>query len=213
VKKKPSISCVFLDLGGVLLTNGWDHLARRRAARYFKLDWKEMESRHKLFMSPCELGLIGLEEYLNRVIFFKPRLFTTSRFRQFMLAQSKPHSDMIQLLRGLKADHGLKVIVVNNEGRELNEYRIKRYGLTDWIDLFLSSCFVHLQKPDRNIYRLVLDAAQVSPDRVVYIENTFEFTQVAESFGIKSILHKHYRSTRAQLASLGLPVLDGVVYE
>jgi len=32
MKKATAIPCVFLDIGGVLLTNGWDHHARTRAA-------------------------------------------------------------------------------------------------------------------------------------------------------------------------------------
>jgi putative hydrolase of the HAD superfamily len=204
MKKAFPITCVFLDIGGVLLTNGWDHHARRRAAARFKLNWREMESRHELFAEPYELGLIRLEEYLNRVIFFKKRSFTKSRFRQFLFAQSQPHPEMIELMVQLKAIHRLKMVVVSNEGREINAHRIRKFKLAGLADFFISSCFVHLRKPDARIYQLALDTVQTRPERIVYIEDTPLFKKVGEGWGIKSILHRNYRSTRSQLTSLGL---------
>lgn len=211
--KVSAITCVFLDIGGVLLTNGWDHHARRRAAANFKLKWPEMESRHELFAEPYELGLIRLEEYLNRVIFFKKRSFNRSQFQQFMFAQSKPRPEMIELIAQLKAIHNLKIVVVSNEGREINAHRIQKFKLAGLVDSFISSCFVHLRKPDVNIYKLALDTAQVLPGRVVYIEDCPLFNKVAKGLGIRSILHKNYKSTRSQLSSLGLPANARNVYE
>jgi len=204
VKKKSPITCLFLDIGGVLLTNGWDHHARRRAAANFKLKWPEMESRHELLVEPFELGQIGLEEYLSRVIFFRKRPFTLSRFRQFIFKQSKPYPKMIELMIQLKTIHGLKIVVVSNEGREINAHRIQKFKLAGLVDSFISSCFVHLRKPDVNIYKLALDTAQVPPERIIYIEDTPLFKKIAESLGIKSILHTDYEVTRLKLDLLGL---------
>jgi len=50
------ITALFLDIGGVLLTDGWDHQARRRAAKNFKLEWAEMEERHRLTFETHEEG-------------------------------------------------------------------------------------------------------------------------------------------------------------
>ena len=111
---------------------------------------------------------------------------------------------MIDLMVRLKARHGLKVIVVNNEGRELNEYRIRKFRLDTFVDAFVSSCFVHLHKPDEDIFRLALDVAQVQTREVIFIENTPMFTQVAEGLGIRSILHSDYESTQERLRKLGL---------
>jgi putative hydrolase of the HAD superfamily len=213
MKKAPAMTCLFLDIGGVLLTNGWDHHARRRAAARFKINWREMESRHELFDGPYELGLIQLEEYLNRVIFFKKRSFTKSRFRQFIFDQSKPYPEMMELITQLKKIHGLKIVVVSNEGREINAHRIQKFKLAGLADSFISSCFVQLQKPDARIYQLALDTAQVPAGRIVYIEDTPLFKKAGESLGIKSILHQNYRSTRAQLSALGLPANERISYE
>jgi putative hydrolase of the HAD superfamily len=200
------IICLFVDIGGVLLTNGWDHHARKRAATHFKLELTEMEDRHHLTFDTYEEGKLTLEEYLDRVVFHQKRPFTKGQFRRFMFAQSKPHSLMIELVCKLKAKYGLKIIVVSNEGRELNVYRIRKFKLNGFVDAFISSCFVHLRKPDADIYRLALNIAQTPVRQIIYIENAPLFVQVAEGLGIQSILHTDYKSTCTKLASFGLEV-------
>jgi putative hydrolase of the HAD superfamily len=204
MKRNRPITTLFLDIGGVLLTDGWDHHARRRAAANFKLDWADLEARHELNFGIYEEGKLTLEEYLSRVVFHQKRTFTRAAFRRFMFAQSKPYSEMIGLIRQLKAKYQLKIIVLSNEARELNAYRIRKFKLDGLVDAFVSSCFVHLHKPDVDIFRLALDVAQTPARQIVYIENTPLFVQVAEGLGIRSILHTDYRSTGAKLAALGL---------
>ena len=203
MKRSAEIRTLFLDIGGVLLTDGWDHHARKRAAKHFKLEWAEMEERHGLTFDTYEEGKLTLEEYLGRVVFYQKRPFTRDRFRRFMFAQSKPYPEMIELAAQLKARYGLKIAVVSNEARELNAYRIHKFKLDGLVDSFISSCFVHVRKPDAEIFRLALDIAQAPAGQVVYIENTPMFVQIAEGLGIRSILHTDYRSTCAKLASLG----------
>jgi putative hydrolase of the HAD superfamily len=213
MKRAIPITTLFLDIGGVLLTDGWDRHARKRAATYFKLDWAEMEERHRLNFDIFEEGKLTLQEYLARVVFHQKRPFTRAEFRRFMFAQSKPYPQMIGLVRKLKAKYGLKIAVVSNEGRELNAYRIRKFKLDKFVDSFVSSCFAHVRKPDSDIFRLALDVAQAPAWQVVYIENTPMFVQIAEGLGILSILHTDYRSTCAKLASLGLQNNEGVIHE
>jgi putative hydrolase of the HAD superfamily len=207
MKRATDITSLFLDIGGVLLTNGWDHQARKVAAKKFGLDLREMEDRHHLTFDTYEVGKLSLTEYLNRVVFYKERRFTRAQFREFMFAQSKPFPQMIELVQRLKAQHGLKVAVVSNEGRELNSFRIRKFRLDGFVDFFISSCFVHLRKPDEDIYRMALDVAQVHAEQVIYIEDRPMFVQVAESLGIRGIRHTDYKSTCAKLASFGLKVV------
>jgi putative hydrolase of the HAD superfamily len=213
MKKATAITTVFLDIGGVLLTNGWDHHARKRAATNFKLELAEMESRHHLTFDTYEEGKLTLEQYLSRVVFYQKRPFSQAQFRKFMFAQSKPFPQMIDLVRSIKARYGLKIAVVSNEGRELNAYRIRKFKLDGFVDSFISSCFVHVRKPDADIFRLALDIAQAPAQQVVYIENTPMFVQIAEGLGIRSILHTDYRSTCARLAAFGLQNDEGVIHE
>jgi HAD superfamily hydrolase (TIGR01509 family) len=204
MKSAIPITTLFLDIGGVLLTNGWDHRARKRAAMNFKLDLAEMEDRHHLTFDTFEEGKLTLEEYLDRVVFYQKRPFTRAQYRRFMFAQSKPYPEMIELVAQLKARYGLKIAVVSNEARELNSHRIRKFKLNGFVDFFISSCFVHLRKPDADIFRVALDIAQVPANQVVYIENTPMFVRIAEGLGIRSILHTDYRSTCESLASFGL---------
>ena len=156
------ISTILWDVGGVLLTNGWDHHSRERAATDFKLDWAEMEDRHRLTFETHEEGKLTLEEYLDRVVFYEERAFTRAQFRRFMFAQSKSYPKMIDMVARLKVRHGLKIAVVSNEARELNAHRIRKFKLGAIVDFFISSCFVHVRKPDADIFRLALDIAQVA---------------------------------------------------
>jgi putative hydrolase of the HAD superfamily len=206
MKKATTITCVFLDIGGVLLTDGWGHNARKRAATNFNLEFAEMENRHRLTFDTYELGKLTIEEYLSRVVFYEERPFTPAQFRKFIFAQSKPYPKMIELVHKLKAEHRLKVAVVSNEARELNSYRIRKFKLDGFVDFFISSCFVHLRKPDADIFRVALDIAQVPANQVVYIENLLMFVQAAEGLGIRGICHTDYKSTCAKLASFGLEV-------
>lgn len=195
---------MFLDIGGVLLTDGWNRDARKRAAIKFGLDLGTFEDRHHLVFPIYEEGKLSLGDYLERTIFFENRPFTADQFRDFMFAGSKPHPEMIQLMRTLKAKYGLKTVVVSNEARELNDYRIRKFKLYEFVDAFISSCYVGLRKPDPDIFRLALDIAQVPPEQILYIENTALFVEVAQSLGIQGVVHTDHASTRAILASFGL---------
>ncbi|MFO0753867.1 MAG: HAD family phosphatase [Thermodesulfovibrionales bacterium] len=200
----PSITTLFLDIGGVLLTNGWDRGSRRRAAETFGLDYTEMDERHHLTFGTYEEGKLSLHEYVNRVIFYEPRPFTREEFREFMFSRSRPHQEMIDLVRGLKARHGLKIVTLSNEGRELTLYRINAFSMAEYVDLFISSCFVHYRKPDTDIYRIAMDISQVRPSQAVYIDDRAMFVEIARSLGINGIHHTGTGSTRSALEGYGL---------
>jgi putative hydrolase of the HAD superfamily len=201
-----SITTLFLDIGGVLLTNGWDHNIRTRAAEKFKLDYEEMNERHHLTFDTYEEGKLSLDKYLTRVVFYQERSFSRDEFKAFMYAQSQPYPEMIELMRRLKTQYHLEVAAVSNEGRELTMYRVQQYNLGAVIDFFISSCFVHYRKPDEDIYRIALDIAQVRPERVVYIDDRAMFVEVAQSLGIGGIIHTAYETTRTALEGFGLSI-------
>lgn len=201
-----SISTLFLDIGGVLLTNGWDHTMRQKAAESFDLDYREMNERHHLTFSTYEQGKINLDEYLSRVVFHQERSFSRQDFKDFMYAQSKSRPDVIGLVRALRTRYPLRIAAISNEGRELTIYRIRKFALGDFMDFFVCSCFVHYRKPDEDIYRLALDIAQVEPENSLYIEDRPMFVEVARSLGINGIVHTDLENTRAALESFGFSV-------
>jgi putative hydrolase of the HAD superfamily len=198
------IAWLFLDIGGVLLSDGWPRQARQRAAAKFNLDYEDYESRHLLTWDMHQKDSCTLDEYLDRTVFYRARTFTHAQFRDFMLAQSTPCPDMIHLVRRLKAKYGLKLAAISNEGRDLNVYRIAQFKLDEIFDIFVSSCYVHLLKPDPAIFRLALDVAQVPPSSTVYIENTPMFVEVAAGIGIRGIVHETAEATSERLASFEL---------
>lgn len=197
------VKTIFTDIGGVLLSNGWDRECRKRAIALFKLDPGETEERHHLTFDTYEVGKITLDEYLDRVVFYKKQPFSRKQFRQFMYDQSKPFPDMIGLLKRLKKRYGIKVAVISNEGRELAEYRIREFGLNELADFFIVSSFVHFRKPDADIFRVALDIAQVDPGQVIYIEDRPMFVQVAESLGIEGLHHTDHTTTLRKLSGRG----------
>ena len=202
--KPAGITTLFLDIGGVLLTNGWDTNIRKSAADKFGLDYDEMNERHHLTFDTYEEGKLSLDEYLNRVVFYQKRSFSRDEFKVFMYAQSQPFPEMIELMRGLKTQYGLQVAAVSNEGRELTVYRVQQFKLDTFIDFFVSSCFVHYRKPDADMYRIALDIAQVLPQQVVYIDDRPMFVEVAQGLEIRGIIHKGYETTRKALEEMGL---------
>lgn len=204
----PAISTLFLDVGGVLLTNGWDRKARARAADQFGLNLEQVNDRHHLNFDTYEQGKQSLDEYMKRVIFYEPRPFTPDTFRQFMFDQSRRLPHMIEFVTALKHRYKLKIAVVSNEGRELTLHRVKKFQLGDFVDFFIFSSFVHLRKPDPDIFRLALDIAQVPPEHVVYFDDRELFVSVASGLGIRGIHHRGYESSRDALAKLGLTLDD-----
>jgi putative hydrolase of the HAD superfamily len=205
----PPITAMFLDIGGVMLTNGWDRTARLRTAEKFGLDYEEMNERHHLTFDTYEEGKLSLDEYLLRVVFHQDRPFSADEFKSFMFAQSQPYPDMIDLVRRLKAHYGLKIAAVSNEGRELAVYRASKFNLEVVMDFFVVSSFVHYRKPDTDIYRIALDIAQVRPEHVLYVDDRSMFVEVARGLGINGIVHKDIDSTTRAFDALGLVLPAG----
>ena len=198
------ISSIFTDVGGVLLTNGWDHSSRALAIKKFRIDKDDLEERHHLTFDTFEEGKISFNEYLKRTVFHKKRNFTMREFKNFMYSQSQPHYDMIDLIVRLKTQYKLRVIAVSNESRELNEHRIKKFKLNSFIDAFVSSCYVHLRKPDHDIFRMALDMAQMGPKEIIFIDDRLMFVEVAKTLKLNGLHHVDYKSTVKKFSEYGL---------
>lgn len=199
-----NIKVLFLDIGGVLGTNGWDGGLRKKAAQHFALDFEEMNERHHLTFDTYEVGKLSLDEYLKRVVFYEKRAFSRDEFIHFMYAGSEVNAAMMDFFISVKKNHQLKVIAVNNEGKELNEHRIKKFELHRLIDFFISSASVHFRKPDTDIYRVAIDTAQVLPNEIAYVDDRAMFVEVAMTLGVNGVHHKDLNSTKIKFSELGL---------
>lgn len=199
------IRTFFLDVGGVLGTNGWDRYMRKAAAEKFGLDLADLDLRHKQTFGTYEEGKITLDEYIVRTVFYQPRPFTHEEYRAYIIQQSQPWPDMIESMHDLKARHNLRIVITSNEGRELADHRIRYFGLDTLADIFVFSSFIGVRKPDLAFYRIALDVSQSKPEEVLYFDDRDLFVEVAaRGTGINGISHKSLESTRVQLAALGL---------
>jgi putative hydrolase of the HAD superfamily len=198
------VKALLLDIGGVLLTKGWGRDTRKLAAQHFGLDYDDMQERHALVFHIYEEGKITLSEYLKRVVFYRERDFTEAEFTEFIFAQSEPCPDTLGLIRELKARYSLKTVALSNEGREITEYRIRKFDLASLLDFFVCSCYVGTEKPDPAIYHFAMDQVQLHKEEVVYIDDTALHVEVARELDIPSIHHTDCESTRAELARMGL---------
>lgn len=193
---------LLLDIGGVILTNGWDRNSRALAAKTFQLDQADLDKRHALTFDTFEIGKISLDTYINRAVFYTPRSFTLQQFKEFMFTQSQPHKEMLELIRETKKRHSLRIIALTNEGKELMLHRIKQFHLNDFIDFFVCSAFVGMRKPDLDMYHLALNLAHAKPEEVIYIDDRELLAEIGKGLGLMSIQHKSYDETAKQLQNL-----------
>ena len=196
------IHAIFWDVGGVLLTNAWDHTERAAALEHFRLDEKEFHGRHEMVVSSFERGKISLDEYLDRTVFYRSRSFTREEFRDYMLSLSRPVTDVLTFARDLAASGKYFMGTINNESRELNLHRIKKFGLRDIFRVFVSSCFVGLRKPESGIYRLALEITQINPEQCCFIDDRALNLECAAKLGMRTIQMQTLEQLRGDLGKL-----------
>jgi putative hydrolase of the HAD superfamily len=195
------LKILFFDVGGILLSNGWGHEAREEAAKRFNLDYDEVNALHNFIFNVYEIGSITLDEYLDTVIFNHPRDFVREDFKDFIYSTSV-ELPMLQFLKEWKKDCGFRIISVNNEGKELNDYRVRKFKLHECFDAFVSSCEVKMRKPDPGIWQLAMGIAQASPQQCVYFDDRKMFVDTAQKLGIRSFQHTSLESTKKILETL-----------
>ena len=196
---------ILFDVGGVLLTNGWDHRERTAAMEHFHLDPAAFEARHLAPYDAWERGAIPLKSYLDATVFYEPRRFSQDDFFGFMLNQSKllPNG-ALGILEELAASDKCLVGALNNEARETNEFRFESFGLRNYFDVALSSCYLGLRKPEAAIYHRALDILGRPAERILFIDDRPENVAGAVDTGIKAIQFEGSDSLRGELVSLGI---------
>ena len=188
---------LFSDIGGVLLTNGWGHESREAAAKKFRIDYSEMDVLHDFIFNVYEMGKISLDVYLDTVVFNHPRNFSRKVFKEFMFEQSLELPGTLSwLIEWKNRNPMIKTISINNEPKELNEYRIKKFRLHNFFDAFVSSCEVGMRKPDPGIFRLALGIAQAEPHECLYFDDRPMLVEAAKKEGIHAYHHESFEDTR-----------------
>lgn len=200
--KDQPIKVLFFDVGGILLTNGWGHESRKVAAEKFGLDYAEINVLHNFIFNVYEIGSITLDDYLDTVIFTQERDFTREDFKEFIYQQSVELPDMLAWLKEWKKTCGFRIISINNEGKELNDYRVEKFKLNECFDAFISSCEVKMRKPDPGIFKLAMGIAQVSEKQCVYFDDRIMFVTTAQKLGITAYQHTDFEKTKKILEEL-----------
>ena len=194
-----AVKVVFMDIGGVLLSNGWGHESRQKAAKVFGFDYEEMEILHNFIYNVFEIGSISLDEYLDTILFHSDRDFTKTEFKEFMYAQSVELPQLLQWLKIWKTQTLMPVFALSNESQELNDYRIEIFKLHQVFDGFFSSCYLKIRKPDPRIFIRAMEIAQVSPSQCLYFDDRPMLVNAAKKLGMTSILHQDFESTKCIL--------------
>ena len=202
----PEITTLFWDIGGVILTNGWDHNSRNEAAKMFGLDMDEFRERHDLSFPAFDAGQITLNQYLDRTLFYRTRSFTREEFTAFMFAQSKEYPETHAVLSDVARSGKYYVASINNEPRELNDYRIEAFGLRRDFQAFFSSCYLSARKPEETIYRIALEVSQRPAEGSVFIDDRALNLENPRRLGMQVIHHQNAKQLRADLQSLGIEV-------
>ena len=200
----PTIRAIFWDVGGVLLTNAWDHTQRSQALKQFEMEEEEFHDRHEMVVSSFERGKITLDEYLDRTVFYRPRPFTREAFRDYMVSLSQPFPEVLEFARSLASSGKYFMGTINNESRELNYYRIDNFGLRNIFRLFISSCFVGLRKPESGIYRLALEVTQIPAGECCFIDDRTLNLECAAKLGMHTLEMDSLDQLRKALQEMGV---------
>jgi putative hydrolase of the HAD superfamily len=187
------VTTLFWDIGGVILTNGWDRGSRREAANVFHLDWEEFQDRHELSFPAFDSGHITLDEYLNRTLFYRARSFTREEFTAFMFAQSQEFPKSRALLSKAAGSGKYFIGAINNEPLELNQYRIEAFDLRRDFLVFFSSCYVRSRKPEETIFRVALEVTQRPAEQCIFIDDRLLNLESPRKLGMNVI---HYQNTQ-----------------
>jgi putative hydrolase of the HAD superfamily len=202
----PKITTLFWDIGGVVLTNGWDRGSRKEASATFHLDWEEFQDRHDLSFPAFDSGQISLNEYLDRTLFYRARPFSREEFTAFMFAQSKEYPDTRAIVDKVTKAQKYFVGAINNEPLELNQYRIEAFDLRRNFLVFFSSCYVHARKPEETIFRVALEVTQRPPEQCLFIDDRPLNLESPRKLGMNTILHQGAEQLRLELGKYGVAV-------
>jgi putative hydrolase of the HAD superfamily len=202
----PPITTLFWDIGGVILTNGWDRESRREAAQAFQLDWEDFQDRHDLSFPAFDAGQISLDQYLDRTLFYRPHKFTREEFTAFMFAQSKEYPETRAILSAAARTGKYLIAAINNEPLELNQYRIEEFHLRKDFTAFFSSCYLHSRKPEETIFRIALEVTQRAAEECVFIDDRPLNLENPRRLGMKVVHHQNASQLLADLKTLGIEV-------
>jgi putative hydrolase of the HAD superfamily len=198
------ITTLFWDVGGVLLTNGWDRRGRQQTAQKFHLDWEDFEDRHELIAGRFETGKLSFDRYLDRTVFYRERNFGKDVFKAYVFSLSQPIDGTLEVLGKVAHSGRYLLATLNNESREINLYRIGHFGLRKYFSFFMSSCFLGVKKPDDEMFRLALDLTQREPEECIFIDDRELNLECAARLRLRTLHFRNAAQIEKDLRGAGL---------
>ena len=200
----PEVSTLFFDVGGVLLTNAWDTAARNRVVEAFSLDSLDFNTRHGMVKTAFETGRLSLDSYVEKTVFHTERSFSRDAFKAIMFEQSQLLGNTLAWVRSLAATGRFRLFTLNNESRELHEYRVRTFGLCSVFQAFLASCYLGQVKPDEDLYRNALGIAGCNASQGVFVDDRPVNVETAVKLGLRAIRFENLEQLCAALAAEGI---------
>jgi putative hydrolase of the HAD superfamily len=201
-----NISTIFFDVGGVLLSDGWDHISRKKAAEQFSLDFDEFEAKHAPLADDLDTSQISVNEYIDKAVFYKSRSFSKIDFYEFMKEQSQPDDDTLALAASLAAQNKYFLGTINNESAELGVYRIEKFKLADTFKVFFTSGFMGVKKPHSQIFERALQISQKKAADTVFIDDREENLGAPKQLKMNTIHFENAQQLKKELADLGVSI-------
>ena len=187
-----AVETVFFDLGGVLLSNGWDPVQRATVLPKFDVSLEEYEARHEAANYFWERGLKDAHWFFEQTVFYEPRSFTFDELWAEVEGQSSVlYPETYEIIAKIRRTGRYKVATLNNESRELNDYRVRAFDLRSSFDFFVCSGYVHEMKPHPDIYRSALEISGTTAGASVFIDDKQENCEAAREAGMQAI---HFES-------------------
>jgi len=200
-----TIETLFFDVGGVLLTNGWDQNQRAEVLPKFGVDLAEYEKRHDAANYFWERGLKDARWFFDQTVFYEPRKFTFEDLWHEVEGQSRllfpETADILGELRGLRQ---FRIATLNNESRELNDFRVRQFRLCDYFDFFICSGYAGEMKPGRAIYRTALEVSGAPAGETLFIDDKRENCDAACALGMHAIHFTLPAALRSSLTEFGI---------
>ncbi len=200
-----SIKAIIFDLGGVIFSSdGGSYEGREKIAKKIDLD---LDKFHELWFKNKEYlvsGKMSEEEFLEEIIKLSQNRISITYLKKLFREGNEINQDMLNLIQKLNKKYILGIL--NNEVKEWNEYRIKKFKLKDYFKIIISSCDVGAAKPDSKIYEILLKKLNMNSDEVIFIDNRIENLYPAEKIGIKTHLFKNKEDLVRWLNNLGIVI-------
>lgn len=182
------IKVIGFDLGGVYLTNCWDGFVWEKIAKKFHVDRDKLEAENNLFLKKISDGLISEDVFLENLIGSDKKIIQEVKI--FIRSLNRViYPEVLDLMRKLKKNY--KLALVNNEGKEWNEFRINKFNLSKIFDEILTSCFIGYSKPSRDYFKEILARLNIKPSELLFIDDKIKNVISARRLGIVAIHFKN----------------------